>query len=293
MELNQLSPAARAVAESKSINGEWDYATFGEVLQQVLAFDTVVDKRAAFRVGAMVVCIITAFIGTIVGVILLDEEMETVGWVLLSVGLASIPGAIAFGVMWRKAKKWTLPEDNLKAMIQLFRTIYRDLHPNGKIQARIDLAGLTPEKRGPLRALPAAGWMRQEQAVYQDPWCYLRFRLRDGYAVSLRQRDEVTELRRTRRNARGKQKTKAKYRKLCRVTVTLVPPEPVQFQAPPPLDPAWERVRAGTKKGRTVAVWDRWFLFKKKLEQPKETPTGVELAGVILRACSVRPASEL
>jgi hypothetical protein len=292
MELKELSPAARAVVQSKLITGDWEYAAFAALLQQVAAFDAVADKRTKFRLGAMVLCIVTAFIGTIVGVILIDEELELVGWTLLVLGLASIAGAIGFGVAWSRVRAMTLPENNLAALLQLFRRIYQDLHPEGTIQARIDLSGMTPAKRGPLLTLPQEGWIRREQAVYRDPWLQLRFRLRDGYTVRLRQRDEMTELKRTRRNARGKQKTKSKFTKLCRVTATLIPKEPVQFQAPGPVDAAWERVRAGTKKGRTVAVWDRWFLYKQKLEQPKQTPTGAELAGVLMRVCSVRPASE-
>ncbi len=292
MELKELSPAARAAAQSHSITGEWDYASFGQLLQQLLAFDTLIDKRAKFRLSAMVACIIVAFIGTIAGMILIDNDLETFGGIILFVGLSCIVGAIVFGMQWRKAKKMSLPEDNLAVLLQLFRMIYRDLHPNGKIQARIDLTGLTPAKRGPMLALPQAGYISRNQAIYVDPWCLIRFRLRDGYVVSLRQTDRVTELLRTRRNSRGKQKTKTKYSKLCRVTATLIPPEPVQFVAPPPIDPAWERVRAGNKKGRTVAVWDRWFLYKQKQDEPKQTPTGAELAGVLMRLCSVRPAPQ-
>jgi hypothetical protein len=292
MELKELSPAARAVVQNKLIAGDWDYAAFGALLQQLAAFDAVADKRTKFRLGAMVACIIMAFVGTILGGILIDEELEVVGWTLLVVGLGSIAGAIGFGMAWSHMKRMTLPEENLAALLQLFRRIYQDLHPDGKIQARIDLSGMTPAKRGPWLALPQVSLTQREQAVYQDPWLQLRFRLRDGYAVRLRQQDEMTELKRTRRNARGKQKTKSKFTKLCRVTATLIPKEPVQFQAPGPVDAAWERVRAGTKKGRTVAVWDRWFQYKQKLEQPKQTPTGAELAGVLMRVCSVRPASE-
>ncbi len=290
MELNELSPAARAAAQSQSITGEWDYASFGQLLQQLLSFDTLIDQRAKRRLSAMVVCIIVAFIGTIVGMILIDNDLETFGGILLFVGLSCIVGAVVFGRQWSKAKKMSLPEDNLAALLQLFRMIYRDLDPNGKIQTRIDLSGITPAKRGPMLVLPQAGYISRNQAIHVDAWCHIRFRLRDGYVVSMRQTDRITELVRTRRNSRGKQKTKTKYSKLCRVTATLIPKEPVQFQAPARVDPVWERVRAGNKKGRTVAVWDRWFLYKQKQDRPKKTPSGAELAGVLMRVCAVRPA---
>lgn len=289
MELKELSPAALAAVQSRSIMGEWDYASFGQLLQQLMAFDTVVDRRTKFRLYVMVGCIVCAFLGMMAGIILVTSDLEEVGAILLLVALTSVLGAVGAGWFWWRSKQLSLPEEKLEVLLQLFRMIYRDLHPNGKITTRIDLSGITPAKRGPLMVLPPEGWISREQAVYADPWFQVRLRLRDGYVVSLRQHDELTELKRTRRNARGKRKTKAKYRKLCRVTATLIPPEPVQFQAPARVDPVWERVRAGTKKGRTVAVWDRWFLYKQKLDQPKQTPSGTELAGVLMRVCSVRP----
>jgi hypothetical protein len=292
MELKQLSPAALAVVESRTITGEWDYASFGQLLQQLMAFDTVVDRRTKFRFLVMVGCLVAAFLAMIAGIILMTSDMEEVGAILLVGALAWVLGAIGSGWFWWRSQRWSLPEAKLKVLLQFFRMIYRDLHPNGKIAVRIDLSGMTPAKRGPVMVLPQLHWISREQAVYQDPWLQLRFRLQDGYTVRLRQRDEMTELKRTRRNARGKRKTKSKYRKLCRVTATLIPKEPVQFQAPGPVDAKWERVRAGTKKGRTVAVWDRWFLYKQKLSEPTETPSGAELAGVLMRVCSVRPANE-
>lgn len=292
MELKQLSPAALAVVESRTITGEWEYASFGQLLQQLMAFDTVVDRRTKFRFLVMVGCIVVAFLGMIAGIILVTSDMEEAGAILLLGALAGLLGAIVSGWFWWRSQRLSLPEAKLKVLLQFFRMIYRDLHPNGKIAVRIDLSGMTPAKRGPVMVLPPLHWISREQAVYQDPWLQLRFRLRDGYTVRLRQRDEMTELKRTRRNARGKRKTKSKYRKLCRVTATLIPKEPVQFQAPGPVDAQWERVRAGTKKGRTVAVWDRWFLYKQKLSEPAETPSGAELAGVLMRVCSVRPADE-
>ena len=292
MELRELSPVALAVVESRTITGEWDYASFGQLLQQLMAFDTVVDRRTKFRFLVMVGCLVAAFLAMIAGIILMTSDMEEVGAMLLLGALACVLGAIGSGWFWWRSQRLSLPEAKLKVLLQFFRMVYRDLHPNGKIAARIDLSGMTPAKRGPLLTLPQEGWIRREQAVYRDPWLQLRFRLRDGYTVRLRQRDEMTELKRTRRNARGKRKTKSKFTKLCRVTATLIPKEPVQFQAPGPVDAAWERVRAGAKKGRTVAVWDRWFLYKQKLSEPTETPSGAELAGVLMRVCSVRPASE-
>jgi hypothetical protein len=84
-------------------------------------------------------------------------------------------------------------------------------------------------------------------------------------------------------------KTKTKYKKICRLTATIVPPGPVEWVGQPWVDPTWERLRVAKKKGLDVAVLDRWFVYKEKDAKPKQNPSGDEAVGMLYRLCSMRP----
>lgn len=287
MKLTDLSPAARTAAETQAIRGEWEYAAYDQLLKELIAYDSVMDARVAFRKKWMIWAIVFAFIGFFVGILVIDDGSVEAGIALMVGGVVHMIAAI---MLWRKARKMALPENALAMLQQSFRQVRQDLDPKAKIRVNVDLSGPTDAKRGPKQVLPPNGFSSRNQWVYTDPWCQLRFQLRDGYKVTLRQVDQLTELQRTRRKPRGKYKTKMKYKKLCRLTATIVPPAPVQWAGKPKVDPTWERLRVAKKKGLDVAMLDRWFVYKEKFERPKQNPSGADAVGMLYRLCSMRPA---
>jgi hypothetical protein len=287
MRLHDLSQAARQAAETQAIRGEWEYATFEQLLKQLIAYDAAMDALIAFRLKWVVVAVILAFLGLFVGILVIGSDKAAVGWSMLLGGIVHLIVAI---VLWRKAKRKDLPENALSMLQQLIRQVKQDLDPKATIRVNVDLSGPTQAKCGPKKELPANGFVSRSQYVYSDPWCQLRFQLRDGYTLTLRQVDQLIELQRTKRKARGGYKTKTKYKKLCRLTATIVPPAPVAWAGQPKVDPTWERLRVAKKKGLDVAVLDRWFLYKEKLERPKQNPSGADAVGMLYRLCSMRPA---
>ncbi len=287
MKLRDLSPEARTAAETQAIRGEWEYAAYDQLLKDLIAYDAAMDARVAFRKKWMIVAIIVAFVGLFVAILVINNEDAGAGAAIFVGGIVHLITAI---VLWKKARKMALPENALAMLQQMFRQVRQDLDTKAKIRVNVDLSGPTKAKCGPKQVLPPKGAHSLSQRVYADPWCQLRFQLRDGYKLSLRQVDQLTELERTRRTARGKYKTKTKYKKLCRLTATIVPPAPVQWAGQPRVDPTWERLRVAKKKGLDVAVLDRWFLYKEKLERPKQNPSGADAVGMLYRLCSMRPA---
>ena len=288
MTLKDLSRVARTAAETQAIRGEWEYAAYDQLLKDLIAYDTVMDARVAFRKKWMIGAIVLAFVGLFVGILVMDDGDVEAGLAILVGGIVHLVTTI---VLWRKAKKQALPENALAMLQQSFRQVRQDLDPKAKIRVNVDLSGPTKAKRGPKQVLPPNGFKSRDQWVYTDPWCQLRFQLRDGYKVTLRQVDQLIELQRTKRTSRGKYKTKTKYKKLCRLTATIVPPAPVQWAGQPRLDPTWERLRVAKKKGLDVAVLDRWFQYKEKFEKPKQNPSGADAVGMLYRLCSMRPAA--
>ena len=286
MKLNDLSPVARQAAETQAIRGEWEYGAFGQLLKQLIAYDAAMDALIAFRLKWVVVAVILAFLGLFVGIIVIDSDEAATGLAMLVGGIVHLIVAI---VLWRKAKKKNLPENALAMLQQLFRQVRQDLDPKATIRVNVDLSGPTPAKCGPKKELPPNGFVSRSQYVYADPWCQLRLQLRDGYKLTLRQVDQLIELQRTRRKARGGYKTKTKYKKLCRLTATILPPAPVEWAGQPKVDPTWERLRVAKKKGLDVAVLDRWFVYKEKFGRPIQNPSGADAVGMLYRLCSMRP----
>jgi hypothetical protein len=285
MNRQDLSPAARAAADAQAIRGSWDGPGFEQLLRELLAYDAVLDARVAFRLKVMIGTIVAAVVGFIVAVVMLAEED---GLLVLAVMVVE---ALLVGVTvwrWLQASKMALPERALLMMQQMFRLIRQDLDPAEKIRVNVDLTGPTKAKRGQKQKLPAGAFIAREQYVFADPWCHVRFQLRDGCRLTLRQVDQVIEVRRTKRSLRGKMKVKVRYRKLCRLTATLLPPAPVRWKAGPQVDAEWERLRMANKRGQEVALLERWFLYKPHEGRPKENPSGADAVGLFYRLCAMR-----
>ncbi len=278
MELADLSRVAQNAATAKAITGEWDYPGFDQLLKELIAYDKTMDARVGRRKIWMLISI---FICTLAFVTMLVLSNFVNG---AAFGGAGFGGAIANLIvsiqLWRKSKKLALPEAALEMLHQLVRFLHQDLDPKAKITTTIDLSGLTDEKKQSIIPM---------QWSYLDPWCTIRFKLRDGYVVLVRQTDSFIETTRTRKNARGKKKSKTNWKKQSRVTARIIPPAPVKWGAPPKVDHVWERIKVVAKQDLSVAVLDRWWAYKTPTHAPTDAPPAKEIVGMLFRLCSMRP----
>lgn len=277
MELADLSPLAKTAAQAKAITGEWEYPAFDQLLQELITYDDTIDARVKRRLRWMITSIILCVVAFVTMIVLSGSNH-------LALGVAAFGGAIANMIwsiqLWRKSKKLALPETALAMVHQLARLLRQDLDPKAKITANIDLSGLTDQKKKSINP---------KQWTYFDPWCSIRFKLRDGYVAIVRQTDSFTETKRTKRNARGKTKSKTKWKKQCRVTARIIPPAPVVWGAPPQVDRVWERHKVITKNDVSVAVLDRWWAFKQPTDAPTKSPAAKDIIGMLFRLCAMRP----
>lgn len=287
MRRQDLSPAARIAADARAIRGSWDGPALEQLLRELIAYDAVLDARVAFRLKLMMGAIAAAFFVFIFSVVMLTDEDGLLLAAILAADALLVAGAIW---SWWRARKMALPEQALLMLQQMFRQIRQDLDPAEKVRISVDLSGPTKTKRGQKQTLPAGAFVKREQYVYTDPWCQVRMQLRDGCTLTLRQRDQLFEIQRTRRRMHGKTKVKTRYKKLCRLTATLLPPAPQQWKARPKLDAEWERLRMANKRGQEVAVLERWFLYKQQFGEPKDNPTGADAVSLLYRLCAMREA---
>jgi hypothetical protein len=278
MELAELSPVAQNAATAKAITGEWDYPGFDKLLKELIAYDTTMDARVKRRKIWMIIAIFVCLVAFVNMIVLFDFENGP------AFGVAGFVGSIANLIvsirLWSNSKKLALPEAALAMVHQLAGLLRQDLDPKAKITTTIDLSGLTDKKKKSINPM---------QSSYLDPWCTIRFKLRDGYVAVVRQTDSFIETTRKKKNARGKTKTKTKWKKQCRVTARIIPPAPVKWGTPPKVDHVWERVKVITKRDLSVAVLDRWWAYKTRTEASTEAPPAKEIVGMLFRLCSMRP----
>ena len=278
MKLAQLSPIAQSAAKAKAITGEWDYAGFDQLLKELIAYDKTMDARVPRQKKWMIISIVIFFFSFVAMLVMnatLDDNSIGVG--IFAAAVANLVWSI---ILFRKCSKQALPEAALESVHQLARLLRQDLDPKAKITANIDLSGLTDQKKKSINP---------KQWTYFDPWCSIRFKLRDGYVAVVRQTDSFTETKRTKRNARGKTKSKTKWKKQCRVTARIIPPDPVVWGAPPQVDRVWERHKVITQNDVSVAVLDRWWAFKQPTDVPTKSPPAKDIIGMLFRLCAMRP----
>lgn len=265
----QTAAVAKRAAEARRLEGGWGYGEFAQILEELRAGEAakeagasrlITPGRRAFAVGFALLAL-----GTTIGELL--DWGERAYWVLLITALSCIGGGILIAVRLYRQDKSALPPGILEAVGETVRLIRGDLYPGGRVWARVDLS---KDRRA---------------------WLELRFRLRDKYHVTLRQMDALQVTMRTSTSASGKEKTKPRYRRLCRVTVTVRPPSPVRWSLAAKVDAKWERLRIKPGRQGDRLVFDRWFTYKYKPEAGQQTVSGRELVEVLLRACSSRPAS--
>ena len=279
MKLAQLSPIAQSAAKAKAITGEWDYAGFDQLLEELIAYDKTMDARVPRQKKWMIISIVICFFSFVAMLVMnatLDDNSIGVG--IFAAAVANLVWSI---ILFRKCSKQALPEAALESVHQLARLLRQDLDPKAKIITTIDLSGPTGKKKKP-SAQP-------HQRIYFDAWCTMRFRLRDGYTAVVRQIDTFTETTKMTRNARGKIKRKIKWKKQCRVTARIIPPAPIQWGKPPQVDRVWERFKMVAKRDLSVACLDRWWSYKKRSEAPKRAPSAKDIVGMLFRLCAMRP----
>ena len=278
MELADLSPLAKTAAQAKAITGEWEYPAFDQLLQELIAYDNTIDARVKRRRKWMMISIVLSFVLLLATFFLADTDY-------FYFVVASFGAAVAYMILciqlWRKSKKLALPEASLEMVHQLARLLRQDLDPKAKISITIDLSGPTDQKK--------TASNKPKQWIYLDPWCAMRFKLRDGYIAVVRQTDTFTKTIKTKKGAGGKTKSKTKWKKQCRVTARIIPPTPVVWGASPQVDPVWERHKMVTKNDVSVAVLDRWWAFKQRTDVPTKSPAAKDIIGMLFRLSAMRP----
>ncbi|BCJ47189.1 hypothetical protein GCM10010168_72220 [Actinoplanes ianthinogenes] len=169
------------------------------------------------------------------------------GWTALITSLYQHAGLV------RRAK-WALPARTLDVVVPLIIELCSDLGPTGNLSVVTDLRGRNmPGKTGPARPLAVQKPIRSATEEWTvDPWLRLRAELRDGSVLEILVVDRERTRRITKRNPRGKIKTKRKSKLTQIIRARRRFPKDVAGQVPPTPPPPWIGVIVREGQRRSV-----------------------------------------
>jgi hypothetical protein len=114
--------------------------------------------------------------------------------------------------------------DNLRRFVVPVLALFReDIDPKTPVHLRLDLTKPTASPKKTTEGAPYKQGVYHKviDTMYVDPWMSAEAVLVDGTRLRWSVTDSIRERKKTKRNARGKYKTKTKYRKVTDVEVQL------------------------------------------------------------------------
>jgi hypothetical protein len=211
--LNRLSNAEREAIDAKVVAGAYPMAVLLEKLRALSEFDRLADK---FR-GKMLFTLPLLLFALIVTLIL-SSALTT--WMLVPAS-ALLLTCVVLGAAMFKLRKLDISNNVRGVALPFLAIVKQDVPDAQRIQVRLDLA-LPTDPRKRTTTLPKysrGAYHKIIDTLFADPWFEGTARLADGAVLRWTICDDVRESRRTKRNARGKYKTKTRHYKRSEISV--------------------------------------------------------------------------
>ena len=211
-----LPDEQRRFLRDKQIDANWwpgEWLTFLNSTAQHDAQADAVRKRTGRWLTAAVL------IG-LAGAIALAIVQPVAGVAFAVVALVAV---VVLARAWSSMRKTDLPGDNLRFAALLANVLQEDIAPGSGLWLRLDLRGPTHESKK-VHVSPEyrhGVYHKVVDTFYDDPWFGGGASLADGSRLTWSVLDRTRSSRRTKRNPRGKVKTKTKLKKTTHFQVTL------------------------------------------------------------------------
>jgi len=219
--LKALTPEQKSILKEKRIEGSYTPQDAIGLLKPVGEFDRLNDKArtgigcwsAVFFVLAVVALIVTG--------------NGVLPWFLgIPIVLGLFGMFVYFLVTVIRLSKSDLSNNFRQIALPFLAILKEDMEKGEAMQLKLDLssATLATKKTGQGDAYALGAYHKVIDHFYRDAWFEGSAWLADGSSVSWAIVEDITESKRTKRNARGKYKTKTKYRKVCNLAVDVTLP---------------------------------------------------------------------
>jgi hypothetical protein len=257
--------------------------------------DTSLDakRRKHFSWGCSlsVISLILCF----VGVVLIGGNHSWAGILVVVAFVVLLPGAWNL-VAYLNLKKFDLMNDFRYCLTPLLAWLSEDVDPKSKVQLTLDVKGNSKQKLVSKQKIPSS-YIRLVETVYHDPWCALKMKLNDGSALSLNIENFNKCYTRTYRTARGKIKTKSKWKKVTIVAAQLDPNDKFVTWSDEKLNAGASedtKLKAAQKAGGRVCRVERKYKFRPiniNDARPDEVVSPEDVMDLLVNLCSyLKPA---
>ncbi len=250
-----LTADHKAVVRDKVVEGDRSAEGWLELLAPLAAFDAETDAARSRAGGWLAAVVIIGLILAIVGL-----AIEPIAGAAIAV--AAIVLSIVLWSVYRRTKKMDLANGPLAFTVPLMPILREDVDPEEPVHLRLDLGGYQThgKEKGKSEPYKKGRYYKIVDTYYEDPWLAGHARFVDGTDLQFNATDQVTSQRKTKKNPRGKIKTKTKIKK--RTTIQLVAAFPAK----------------NYKQGAAQAAAPEGV--RKEKVQPGEARTTVRLASV-------------
>lgn len=212
-----LNSEQKQILASKQLDVSRPVDELIALVKPLAACDTVANKSQT-RFGC-------SFGLAIVAAIVLTIIFSNIGWSTML--LAVMVGVLAVAAVCGWAYFWLRGIDvsnNLRSFVVPVLTLFKeDVDPRHPVHLRLDLGKPTAahKKTGESAPFAQGVYHKVVDHTYVDPWMDAEAVLVDGTKLSWSVTDRIRERKKTKRNARGKYKSKTKYTKKSDLDVTL------------------------------------------------------------------------
>ncbi len=212
-----LNHEQKQILSRKQLNVNRPVDDLLALLKPLAACDKIANKsqtRFGCTFGIMLVM-------TIVAVILFSN----LGWGPLTSGvlLLFLGVTVASGWFWLWLRRIDVSNNLRQFVVPVLALFREDIDPRSRVHLRLDLAGPTApsKKTGQSAPFNQGQYHKVIDTMYLDPWMSAEAVLVDGTKLSWSVTDRIRERKKTKRNARGKYKSKTKYTKKIDLDVQL------------------------------------------------------------------------
>lgn len=203
-----LNPDQKRLLGEKSVEGSRTPEEWLGLLKDVSEFDRIGDAgRSGAGKLAIILLISTVILLFVSG--LLGQLIP--GWIPIVLLILCVLGAIISGLIYFKLKKVDLPNRLRQFIVPVIAILREDIEPSALLNLRIDLRGPIGEKEMNHQE-DSSGYPKIKITNYADSWFSGGANLADSSSLQWQLIDYIRQRKVTKRNPRGKIKSKTKYK---------------------------------------------------------------------------------
>jgi prepilin signal peptidase PulO-like enzyme (type II secretory pathway) len=212
-----LSAEQKQILADKQIDLKRPVAELLALLKPVASCDQVADK-ARTPLG----CTIALSIVLTIILIVIAGNIESK---VLFIGAAVVGSVVFIGsiVLFRWTRKIDVSNNMRSFALPALAVLKEDFDPQTPVHVKLDLRPPTDDAKKKSEGEPykAGVYYKIIDSVYVDPWMTFEGVLTDGTKLWWSVTDTIRERKKTKKNPRGKIKTKTKYKKVTEIDVEM------------------------------------------------------------------------